>query len=99
MQLIFQALKKNVSITALIVRGGKLNTFTSIVICSPNLCAYPSLVGVDEKFFQECFEENRTIVDSYPFPRYGLLNKISKELGISMTRSTFILHELQLTNE
>ena len=55
-------------------------------------CSHILLVGVDEKHFQDCFKENRTIVDCYPFGRYGRLNKISKELGMGMSKHLFLFY-------
>ena len=54
------------------------------LVCLLSLTCSQILFIVDEKYFQECFEENCTIVACKPFNRYGVLNKISQELGIGM---------------
>ena len=59
-------------------------------------CSHILLIGVDEKHFQDCFEENRTIVDCYPFERYGRLNKISKELGMGMSKHLFLFYMIYI---
>ena len=58
----------------------------SLVCLLSSTCSHISFIDVAEKHFQDCFEENRTIVDSYPFKRYGRLNKINQQLGMGMSK-------------
>ena len=59
----------------------------SVLLCLSTVPAgsHTQLLDVAEMHFQECFEENHTILECGPFPRYGMLNKISKELGMGMS--------------
>ena len=55
-------------------------------------CSHILLIDIAEKHFQDCFEENRTIVYSTPFERYGTLNLISHELGMGMSKHLFLFY-------
>ena len=59
-------------------------------------CSHILLIGVAEKHFQDCFEENRTIVECYPFERYGRLNMISHELGMGMSKHLFLFYMIYI---
>ena len=70
--------------------------FVSLVCLLSSTCSHISFIDVDEKHFQDCFEENRTIVNNLPFERYGRLNKISQELGMGMSKHLSLFYVIYI---
>ena len=66
-----------------------------LLICTQfSAFSHTFFIDVAEKHFQECFEENRNIVECDPHSKYGMLNKISKELGMGMSSIPFLYYTL-----
>jgi len=65
------------------------------VVLNINFLFLINIFLVPKRFFEECFAENHTIMHCCPYPRFGTINRVCKELQLRMD---FIFNKFLFTS-